>query len=336
MHSSLLASTTVMVWKALDAAGHDSRAIFKKAGLNPDHLHDANARFNYGAVRKLWQLAMQVTEDPCFGLTAARYWHPSNFHGLGYAWLASSTLKSAFQRTIRYFRVVTTDPEKLALLERGDEYEFRIDTSQVVHRGLDEEYDLFLALLVDACRIAHGPSFCPRRVTVEHGPTECVGHYKEFFGVEAEFNAPHYALFLDKARVDATVPTGNTELALASERVIHNYLSHLDRSDVLMQVMSKLIEALPSGEVSEESIAHALNMSLRTLQRKLRDEGTTYKELLDSTRRDLATRYIERSTVSVSEITYLLGFSEPSNFSRAFRRWTGQSPSAYRASHAAE
>ncbi|KPK39708.1 MAG: hypothetical protein AMJ69_04945 [Gammaproteobacteria bacterium SG8_47] len=336
MHSSLLASTTVMVWKALEATGHDSRKIFLRAGLDPDRLHDSNARFNYGAVRKLWQLAMHETQDPCFGLTAARYWHPSNFHGLGYAWLASSTLKNAFQRTIRYFRVVTTDPEKLSLLEHGDVYEFRVDTGHVVHRGLDEEYDLFLTLLIDACRIAHGPNFRPRRVTVEHGPTVCVDRYKDFFGVQAEFNAPHYALFLDKALIDATVPTGNADLALASERVIHSYLSHLDRSDVLMRVMSKLIEALPSGDTSEESIARALNMSLRTLQRKLREEGATYKELLDGTRRDLATRYIENSSVSVSEITYLLGFSEPSNFSRAFRRWTGKSPSAYRASHAVQ
>jgi AraC-like DNA-binding protein len=100
-----------------------------------------------------------------------------------------------------------------------------------------------------------------------------------------------------------------------------------------MRVKVALLEHLPSGHVSEEEIAQGLHLSLRTLQRKLRDEGTSYKELLDETRRELATEYIKNPHVSISEITYLLGFSEPSNFSRAFKRWTGSSPSAFRAEH---
>jgi AraC-like DNA-binding protein len=99
-----------------------------------------------------------------------------------------------------------------------------------------------------------------------------------------------------------------------------------------MQVKTKLIQELPSGNISEEIIAEDLYMSQRSLQRRLREEGTTYKELLNETRRDLAAQYIKASSVSINEITYLLGFSEPSNFSRAFKRWTGVSPSEYRQS----
>ena len=99
-----------------------------------------------------------------------------------------------------------------------------------------------------------------------------------------------------------------------------------------IQVKTKLIQELPSGHICEENIAEDLYMSQRSLQRRLREEGTTYKELLNETRRDLAAQYIKVSGVSINEITYLLGFSEPSNFSRAFKRWTGVSPSEYRQS----
>jgi AraC-like DNA-binding protein len=84
--------------------------------------------------------------------------------------------------------------------------------------------------------------------------------------------------------------------------------------------------------VTEESIADALHLSRRSLQRRLKEEGTSYTQVLDETRRQLAAQYVRHSRLSINEITYLLGFSEPSNFSRAFRRWTGASPTAYRES----
>ncbi len=110
-------------------------------------------------------------------------------------------------------------------------------------------------------------------------------------------------LHLDKDTLEQHLPTGNAELARANEQVIQTYLAHLDRSDVVMRVKIALLERLPSGPVSERSIAEAFNMSLRTLQRKFQDEGTTYKEFLDETRRELAAGYVKNPHVSISEIT---------------------------------
>jgi AraC-like DNA-binding protein len=98
----------------------------------------------------------------------------------------------------------------------------------------------------------------------------------------------------------------------------------------VMQVKTKLVDHLPSGAITEKDIADLLNMSLRSLQRKLEEKGYTYKQLLEETRRELAEQYIRNSRLSLGEITYMLGFSELSNFSRAFKRWTGKSPQHYR------
>ena len=92
-----------------------------------------------------------------------------------------------------------------------------------------------------------------------------------------------------------------------------------------------MLERLATGEVSEETLAADLNVSRRTLQRRLADGNTTYESLLDATRRDLALRYIDDPAKSIIEIAFLLGYSQHSVFTRAFRRWTGRSPTDFRA-----
>jgi AraC-like DNA-binding protein len=95
-------------------------------------------------------------------------------------------------------------------------------------------------------------------------------------------------------------------------------------------VRVRLLDSLSSGEVEETEAARALNMSRRTLQRRLAEEGTSFTEVLDETRRQVALRYVGNSRMPLKEVCYLVGFSEPSNFTRAFRRWTGKAPSDYR------
>lgn len=332
MHSSLLASSTLVVWKAVETYGLDARALFERAGLDPASLEDSLARYPYQDVRKVWELAIEESGDPCFALIAARQWHPSNFHALGYAWLASRNLKEALQRLIRYFRVVTTDPEELSLVETDQAYEFLIDTSSVVYRGLDAEYDFVLAILIDACRLSLGEEFNPQRVCLQRSPPSCRDRFADFFGCQPEFDAPNYLLSFDKTALDQQLPTGNAEVARANDQVILRYLAQLNRSDLVMRVKVALIENLPSGQVSKEQVSEILGVSQRTLQRKLHDEGTSFKQLLDETRHELADGYIKNNQVSLGEITYLLGFSEASNFSRAFKRWTGSSPAEFRRS----
>ncbi len=126
------------------------------------------------------------------------------------------------------------------------------------------------------------------------------------------------------------LPAANAELARQHDAVVLKLLTKLKRGDVVTQAQSKLIELLPSGDCNKAKVAHALNMSARTLHNKLSAAGTGYQQLLDETRQALAEQYIRQLDLSVSEIAYLLGFSDCSNFSRAFHRWTGISPSEFR------
>ena len=117
-------------------------------------------------------------------------------------------------------------------------------------------------------------------------------------------------------------------MARACDHIIDEYLARLDRAHVINHVRAHLVESMPSGRVKEMDTAQRLNMSVRTLQRKLKQEDTTFKKVLDETRRELSLSYIKDKHTPIKEITYLLGYSDPANFSRAFKRWTGMSPSA--------
>jgi AraC-like DNA-binding protein len=320
-----------MVWKALESYGVDSRGLFEQAGLDPDKIRDPDARYSEPASERLWQLAAEATRDPCFGLKLAQYWHPSSLHALGFAWMASTSLREALERLTRYSRMVVVG-ERLVLEKEGQDYKLTIVTPEEYPSAPDEVYDTFIAVILEMCRGSYGPELNPRKVRLRRSAPRCSGEFFAVFRSPIEFSAAENALLLGDAEVNAPLPTANAEMARASDKIIADYLAHVDRSQIAVQVKAKLIDRLPSGNVTEEDIAEALHMSLRSLQRKLKEEGTSYKQVLDETRHGLATQYIRSSRISINEITYMLGFSEPSNFSRAFKRWTGTSPTEYRAS----
>lgn len=150
------------------------------------------------------------------------------------------------------------------------------------------------------------------------------------FRCSIDFSSDSYEIWFNKPDIVKQLPAANERLALMNDKVVMDYLVELDKDDVVMQVKQKLIDQLPTGKVTQKDIATALHISERNLQRKLAERKTSYKKILDDVRRELAKGYINDARLSINEITYLIGFSEPANFTRAFKRWHGTSPSAYR------
>jgi AraC-like DNA-binding protein len=335
MHATALASSHMLLWKTAESYGLDSAALFREAGLDPEKIKDSEARYDEEDSMRLLELISAASGDPCFGLRVGTFWHPSALHGLGFAWMASASLQEALERLVRYFRILIVG-ERLLLEQTREGFWLSIETPMEYPRAPDMLYDLMLAAVVHMCRLSVGEDFNdldlnPLRVVLRRPEPPCADQFTDYFQAPVAFEAGRDALLLPGDALMAPLPTANLEIAHASEKVIQSYLAGLDRTEIAVQVAAKLVDMLPSGEASEQAVADALHMSLRSLQRKLKAEGTSYKTLLDSTRRDLAVQYVRSSRMSINEITYLLGFSEPGNFSRAFKRWTGNSPSEYRA-----
>lgn len=331
MYPTTISSWALLIARAIDHSGLNSREIFKQAGLDPDKLNDPNARYSYENMKHLWLLVSEKTDDACFGIKVAQFWHPTSLHALGYAWMASTSLKEAIERLVRCLRVVNTAVD-LVLEEKAESVLLKFpDTTEASFT--DEAMDAALAVIVNMCRISSGEDFHPMRMSMMRKKPACDEKFVDFFRTEISYSADENSISFSRVDIEKKLPTANAELARVNDRIVADYLADLDKNDISAQVRSKIIDQLPSGKVSQESIAKSLNKSLRSLQRKLTNENVTYKSLLESTRQQLGKQYVSNSKYSINEITYLLGFSEPSNFSRAFKRWTGKSPSSYRGNH---
>jgi AraC-like DNA-binding protein len=330
-HFSVLSSSVLMIAKAIDSYGHDSRELFYRAGLDHDRLTQPLARFSYAAIQRLWQIALETTGDPCFGLRVASFWHPTTFHALGYSWLASRNLEEAFERLVRYSSVVSTAAKGAMRIEKSRQsFCLVVDIDHVNPPPAPVAIDAGMAAILAMCRGAYGDRFRPLEVQMRHPESRCVDQFVELFRAPVRFSQPRYSMCIDPGVASESLATANPELVRVNDQVVTDYLVRLDREDIIMRVRSKLIERLSSGQVDEADIASSVNLSRRSLQRKLRQRGVSFSELLDSSRRELGLKYVRDAQYSLNEVAFLLGFAEPGNFSRAFRRWFGKSPSQYR------
>jgi AraC-like DNA-binding protein len=169
------------------------------------------------------------------------------------------------------------------------------------------------------------------RIEFRRAPPAQIEDFQKLLRAPLQFGTARTRLVFDADAIERPLEGGNPELARHHDAIALQYLSRIERDNIQARVREVLTRRLSHGEPSQEDVAELLNMSARTLQRKLGDGGTTYKEILDETRRVLALAYLSAPRHTVSDVTYMLGFSAGSSFTRAFRRWTGQSPSNWRA-----
>lgn len=326
--------TTLSTWasaiaRTLEGAGLAPAEAFEKAGLDIRLARDPNARYPVSGMTRLWQTAVDMTGNPAIGLIVAEQVQPASLHALGLSVLASETLHDALQRIARYSRIVSNAAEVGILPgENLVRVELRIPDHGV---GLAHEaFDAFIGHMVKMGRMLTQRDVSPVAIDFVRPAPDDITPYEAFFRCQLNFGMPGYCIHFNPEYLYEPLPSANPALAQLNDQVIVDYLARFEKGRISDQVRSLLIQRLPSGEPPQDDIARALNLSTRSLQRRLADEGMSYKQLLDSTRRELACGYLKKHDISLGEITYLLGFSDQSNFTRAFKRWLGQAPGEYR------
>jgi AraC-like DNA-binding protein len=309
--------------------GVDPEPLFQRVGLDTSLMSDANARYPRAKLMELWEVAAGATGDPCIGLVVGFEVRTTSFHALGYSWLASRTLQGALIRLSRYYRIIVTVPLHVELRSDAAGYELEVVYPDPRYPAPPIALDSFLASIVKLCRTATTEATSPREVWIDHDDNGHTDEYVRKFGAPVRFDMGHNILFFDKEVLDTPIPGDNLDLVVANDKVVERYIESLDPERVATEVRKLLIDLLPTGTASQKSVAQRLNKSVSTLQRQLNTEGTTFREIQDDTRQELAEEYVADGKHSLSQIAYLLGFSDQSNFSRAFKRWNGATPSEY-------
>ena len=322
-----IGSYGIAIARALQSCGVDSNRVFRAAGIAVELTNDPMTRLPATAITRLYRACVAATNNPSFGLLVATFLPLPPLHALGYALAASSTLMDFCRRLERYFRLVS-QVAKVSVSEADGKVYLRIEHLVDVS---GETEDAFFGFLVMAMRRLYKPEFNPVRVEFRRPkPREGAEPYEKLMRAPVSFSHADGLLVFGQADLSQALAGSCPELAQVNDNIAINYLARLDKNDVITGVTKKIIDLLPDGECSRGKVASALGMSPSTLHLKLSQQGTNFQQLLDDTRKELGCSYVQQPTRSVTEITFLLGFTDTSNFTRAFKRWTGMSPTEYR------
>jgi AraC-like DNA-binding protein len=320
----------------MESNGLDFEAECTESQISLTDLNNLESRLAADKLATLMRHCNQKLGRSDFAIEVAKHFHPSMFHALGYAMMSSSSLHDALERLARYKRVVSNTCT-IEMTEQDNDllFEMHIDTYPDSQRPVLEAclVETFLATIVTFSRELVGSKMSPRVVKLTATKPDIDDEYLEaFFNCKVEYACESNSLIFSREVADTKLMVGNTIITQIHEKVLDELLNRIDKDDLIYSVKTIIYRELPMGAPSQNDVAKQLGMSLRNLQRKLVDKGTTYKDLLDTTRKKLALDYIRQQHISFSETGYLVGFASVSNFNRAFKRWTNKTPTEYRSS----
>jgi AraC-like DNA-binding protein len=317
----------VITW--VENQGINSAPIRRLPGLAD--LSDPDARVPESAAEAAWRLAATLAEDPVIGLHVAESLPRGALDLVEYAFRSSPSLAVALERLARYGRVLS-DRVAARLDARGDGLLLLVrDTGHTpLHPGR-AEFALTAALRF--AREGTGENITPLQVCFAHPAPEDTSEYRRFFRIPVRFSAGSNSMILSTA--DAARPLRGADEGLSQmvRRRLDKILAdrHPHGSGPLGgHVRHMMVEHLGAMMLTPAVTAKALGVSGRTFTRRLTEEGTSFRTILDDVRRELACALLQDRSLSVADVAFFLQYSEPAAFNRAFRRWTGRTPTEFR------
>ena len=309
--------------------GIDPAPAFEQANIDTNKFRRPGSRVPLSKMTKLWDICVYITHDRQFGMKAGWRAEPGDFYVLGHAWLASATLSGGLDRIRRYGQVLSTAIAEIDVRHDGDMLvlvEAPHDPGIVVHRTADEAG---IVAFFKLCEIIRRKPVRPLKVELVFPPETARDYLDEFLQCPVTYGNAEEKFYFSREEFEEPLPGYIPDVLDSTSRIAERYLESLDQSKVATEVRQLLIQMLPSGKADQDSIAGRLYRSTSTLQRQLTAEGTNYRDILESTRRSLAEQYLRDGGYSQAEIAFMIGFSDQSNFARAFKRWTGMSPGQF-------
>lgn len=324
-----LSAWVLAIVKALEVAGVDPLPLLTKIGMDPSKIGNLSYRYSQEQVTSLWIAAVQATGNENFGLAVARHIRPSTFHVVGYAMSCSANLRRAAERFSHSARLIS-DSAVVLLEPIENGLRLEVDLRTGGRPPIYQTIDTILAGFLLLCEWILTRKLRPIEVHLRHAAPKDITDYQQIFNCPIIFESEMDAISFRTEDLEQPVPSANEELAMVLDEMTSRYLALRFGQRFSRKVREVLARQLPHGEPHKGETARHLAMTERTLLRRLREENTTYKEVLDRLRQELAFDYLRDPSMTIDHMAQLLGFSGSNAFSRAFLRWTGQRPSDWR------
>ncbi len=308
--------------------GADATELLRRADLRGGSLDDPDTRLPMRCYYNIVEAGADLLGDAHFGLSYIETVTPAAIGAVGFLAMTSATLGESIARILRFYRVLA-DGERLTLERDGERATVRFEPwgpARPAHAHVCEMYAF--DFLVMSARMTGAPVPIVA-FDVRHAPRGSDAPYRRIFGRAPRFGAAENVFAFPAEVLERRMPGADEALSGFFEGYVARLAGALPATTLAGSVRREIAARLCDGELTTAALARALRQSARTLQRRLADEGTSVSALVEAVRRERAFGFLEAG-LPIAEVSYLLGFSEPRAFHRAFRRWTGETPQGWR------
>jgi AraC-like DNA-binding protein len=324
-----LARIPLLILQRVEELGLDRGQLMAEAGIDEESLRDPDARVPVRRTFQLWRACLEHSSDPLLGLRVGSATVLREMGLVGYAMANRRTLRRALECLSRYSRILT---EIFQCSLRGEED--RVPVLLDGHPLLDAlraPVDARLSIVLRAVRELGGEDLDPVETRFSYAEPEDTSEHRRLFRSRLSFGRPNVALVFRHADLERPVRTADETLGGYLTELAEGILGSMSEERSFAQRVERALWTdLSAGRPSLARTARRLGISVRTLQRRLAEEKTSFGVLLETLRRRMARTLLEDPSLAVYEVSFLLGYSDPSTFHRAFRRWNGLSPHEFR------
>ena len=316
-----------MAYQGLINLNVDADEVLRRCGLDPAQLYKPNLRTQFSAQPRFWQAAVELSGDPCIGLHLGENMPVYKGQILEYLLLSSTTFGDGLKRVLSYQRLISdamhgqiTDSPEPFLTNYFSEHQYLTP-------------HLAEAMVVSLIRFLQSVSddkFKPTRICFTHTAKTNIKEYERVFQCPVQFNDKQFKLYFEPEILSYRSPYAEPELLSMHMQSANQHMQQLAKRDLILEVRNQVGALLETGEISLETISQHLEISPRQLRHQLNLAGTSLQRIINHYRKSLSKQLLSQTDESIAEIVYLTGFSEPSTFYRAFKRWEGMTPIEYR------
>jgi AraC-like DNA-binding protein len=320
---------------AVARLGKPVAPLFELVGLDPAAPPNTEHHLAADTYYDVWERAMQLVQDPTFPVRVGTSFDLEALEAFGFLAMSCETLRDAYERTARV----------RSLYNVGSRWELEVEgelmrmiwlpwpikvRSELARRSVNE-YQV-AEMLASICQMTQR-RLVPRRIAFRHSAPRDVSAHQELLGRAPEFEASYDGFEVELGWLAEPIRGKNPKLRAYFEKQCERARAAFESDPAFTALVRQRLAAnMEGGGLSMAEVARSLGTSPRSLHRRLADEGTSFNDLLDEVRRQFAEQYLARPRLAVTEVAYLVGFNDPSAFFKAFRRWTGVTPSEYRTS----
>ncbi len=326
---TIAGSTFLSAFNALAEAGIDESILEEESGLTRQVLENPETRVPVAIWNRFLEKGRTWSKDPAFALHLGEYIRHSRMSVVGHVVFNSQTAGEGIRQYIRFIKLAN-EGDRVDLEEKGNTVAVVYTTEDPVFSSplaMERNFSLAISRLRQYTKV----NVTPVQVEFQHSPPDYVDEYERVFQSAILFDQSKNRLVFHKSALDLKIRKRSAHLYFGLVHYAETLLGKLLRRKPMTKKAKKwIVKYLSEGEIDIETIAYKMHMSRQTLYRKLKKEGTSFKELLDNTRKRKAKKYLEQNDHSISEIAFFLGFSQISSFNRAFNRWYNMNPSDFR------